>query len=224
MKELSIFVDESGDFGIYQNHSPYYVVTMLFHDQSVDISKEIERLNHQLSDLNYPNIAVHTEPLIRREEIYRNDSPNHRRAVFSRLFFFAMRVDFKFWSLVIEKKAYPDTLRLEGRIHKEITGFVRHNLAFFQSFDRVVLYYDNGQHQLNRILNMVLGTELSGYEIKKVLPADYRLFQVADMICTLKLLERKIEHGDISKFERLLFHSKRDLRKDFLKGIAKKQF
>lgn len=135
-----------------------------------------------------------------------------------------MRVDFRYWSLVIEKKECPDTLSLEGRIHKEITGFVRGNLDFFQSFDRVVLYYDNGQHQLNRILNMVLGTELSGYEIKKVLPADYRLFQVADMICTLKLMERKIEHSALSRSEQLIFHSKKEFKKDFLKGIARKRF
>lgn len=68
-KELSIFVDESGDFGEYQSHSPYYVVTMLFHDQSADISKETARLDEQLALLSYANVAVHTEPLIRREEI-----------------------------------------------------------------------------------------------------------------------------------------------------------
>ena len=37
MHELSIFVDESGDFGKYAKHSPYYAVTMVFHDQDADI-------------------------------------------------------------------------------------------------------------------------------------------------------------------------------------------
>ena len=43
MKELSVFVDESGDFGGYEIHSPYYIVTMVFHDQDIDIT-EIENL------------------------------------------------------------------------------------------------------------------------------------------------------------------------------------
>lgn len=30
MNDLSIFVDESGDFGKYARHSPYYIVTMVF--------------------------------------------------------------------------------------------------------------------------------------------------------------------------------------------------
>ena len=31
MKEISIFVDESGDFGEYNHISPFYIVTMVFH-------------------------------------------------------------------------------------------------------------------------------------------------------------------------------------------------
>ncbi|MBE5763941.1 MAG: DUF3800 domain-containing protein [Clostridiales bacterium] len=34
MKELSIFVDESGDFDIESKHSPYYIFSLVFHDQS----------------------------------------------------------------------------------------------------------------------------------------------------------------------------------------------
>ena len=33
MRELSIFIDESGDFGEYDYHSPWYIVTMVFHNQ-----------------------------------------------------------------------------------------------------------------------------------------------------------------------------------------------
>lgn len=71
---------------------------------------------------------------------------------------------------------------------------------------------------------MVLATELSAYDIRKVLPNEYRLFQVADLICTLELLELKIQSGVMTRSEELLFHSKRDLKKDFLKGIHKKEF
>ena len=28
MSELSIFIDESGDFGPYEYHSPYYIISM----------------------------------------------------------------------------------------------------------------------------------------------------------------------------------------------------
>lgn len=32
-RELSIFIDKSGDWGSYDFHSPYHIITMIFHDQ-----------------------------------------------------------------------------------------------------------------------------------------------------------------------------------------------
>ena len=40
-KTLSVFIDESGDFGKFDPKSPYYYVSMVLHDQSVDISSDI---------------------------------------------------------------------------------------------------------------------------------------------------------------------------------------
>lgn len=33
MKMLSILVDESGDFGAFEPHCPYYLFSLVFHDQ-----------------------------------------------------------------------------------------------------------------------------------------------------------------------------------------------
>lgn len=224
MKELSIFVDESGDFGSYEKHAPYYIVTMVLHDQQVDLSEEFHKLDEALAHLGYSGgQAVHTEPLIRRERPYQEYTPNERRAIFSKLFYFTLNCDIKYKSFVFKKNEYKDIFKLEARMAREISNFIRENLAFFQSFDNVILYYDNGQHELNRILNTVLATELADYDVRKVLPNDYKLFQVADLICTLELLEQKIQNEEMTRSEQLLFHSKRDLKKDFLKGIHKKQ-
>ena len=38
MKELSVFIDESGDFGEVKERPAYYLVTFVFHDQ--DNNKE----------------------------------------------------------------------------------------------------------------------------------------------------------------------------------------
>lgn len=70
MRKLSIFVDESGDFGLRDRHSPYYIVIMVLHDEAHDLTKTTERLDFALAQLGYENQAVHTEPLIRREDPY----------------------------------------------------------------------------------------------------------------------------------------------------------
>ena len=162
MKELSIFVDESGDFGEYERHAPYYIVTMVFHDQAIDISNNINILNNSLKQIGYDNEqAIHTEPLIRREKPYQYFQPNERRAIFSKLYYFTLNCNIKYKSFVFHKYEYENKFKLEARIAKELSQFIRDNLFVFQEYEKVILYYDNGQHELNRILNTVLATQLN---------------------------------------------------------------
>ena len=54
MKELSIFIDESGDFGEYDERSPYYIISMVFHDQGISIFEAVlpkEYKLFQIADL-----------------------------------------------------------------------------------------------------------------------------------------------------------------------------
>lgn len=225
MHNLSIFVDESGDFGEYKHHSPYYIITMLFHDQDKDINQKIEKLDLEVQSLGYEkDFVIHTAPLIRKEEMFHSVAPNERRALFTKLFYFVMKSDIQYKTFIFEKKQFENVMKLEGRMAKEMSLFIRDKLDFFQNFENVILYYDNGQHELNRILNAVLTTELSHYDIRKVLPKDYKLFQAADLICTLQLLALKREKKELSKSELLLFHNERELNKQFLKPIKKKEF
>lgn len=69
-KELSIFIDESGDFGTADVHSPYYLITMVFHDQKDDISERIDTLDNQLANLGLVSNYIHAGPIIRKEREY----------------------------------------------------------------------------------------------------------------------------------------------------------
>ena len=88
----------------------------------------------------------------------------------------------------------------------------------------VKVYYDNGQVEVNKILAAVFSTLLDNVEFRKVMPSEYRLFQVADIVCTLKLAELKLENHMLSKSEEKFFESARVLRKNYLKPIANKRF
>ena len=60
MKELSIFIDESGDFGAYEPHSSFYIVTLVFHDQSKDISKNINILDSKIRNYGKSELIFFT--------------------------------------------------------------------------------------------------------------------------------------------------------------------
>lgn len=217
-------MDESGDFGPFRLHSPYYIVTMVFHEQKNDLVKQIQHLDKDLEYMGYAEHVVHTEPLIRREEDYKYLSPNERRTIFLKLYYFFQKCDLMFKTFTFRKKEVGDAVKLGERITEELSRFIRNHFDFFQNYDKVILYYDNGQQELSRILNLVLKKEVSNYEMRRVFPCNYKLFQVADLLCTLELMRIKIEEGKFSKLEQLVFHSKSDLKKDFLKGLKKKEF
>lgn len=87
----------------------------------------------------------------------------------------------------------------------------------------MIQYYDNGQVEVTRILSSVFNALLENVEFKKVFPTDYRLFQVADLICTLKLTELKMLGHHLSKSEVYFFNDERTLKKNYLKPLSKKE-
>ena len=91
--------------------------------------------------------------------------------------------------------------RIIGKLSKQLASFIRENYTDFLTYDKIKVYYDNGQIELTRILSLVLNALLPKVEFRRVIPSDYRLFQVADLICTLELERLKMENKMISKHE-----------------------
>lgn len=222
-KKLSVFIDESGDFGPYRPHAPLYLVAMILHNQDVDISENIRALEQHLKNLNYGYPAVHIGPIIRREEIYKTMLMEERKSIFHALFNFARRLDFKYICSYVEKKDCDNVIAMTSRLSRNIADVVTKNREFFDSFDEIVIYYDNGQVELTKIITSVFNVLFSNVEFRKVRPVDYKLFQVADLLCTLELLALKAETKSFSKSEVEFFCSVRDFRKNYLKPLLRKR-
>ena len=224
LKELSIFIDESGDFGDYSYHSPYYIITMIFHNQDSDIKDAVEQLNQSLTYLNLENHCIHTGPIIRKEDVYNNMSIIERRQIFNKMMAFIRNIDIKYKSFYIEKKHIKDSVEAVGKLSKQISQFIREHYGTFLLFDDVKIYYDNGQVEVSKILSSVFNALLQNPIFRKVLPSDYKLFQVADFVCTMTLAKLKIENNSFSKSELNFFGNIRDLRRNYLKHLEKKEY
>lgn len=221
-KELSIFVDESGDFGPLESHAPFYLFTLVMHDQANSIVDQVERLETTLRDSGLKEgHCFHIGPLIRREEDYLYMTIQERRRLLNKLVAFMRSVRINYAVCTVEKKQTPDSMALTIALSKQLSRFLNENLTFFQNFDRIVVYYDNGQVELNRVLASVFAVVLPHAEFKRVLPAQYRLFQVADLLCTLELIAMKAEKHLLSKSETAFFGSARDMKKNYLSVIRK---
>lgn len=223
MKELSIFIDESGDFGEYDYHSPYYIISIVMHNQSINLSQDISKLNTELSQMGYGNHCIHAGPIIRQEAEYHFVSIGERRQIIKRLMTFLRKADIHCNCVYIEKKHIKDNISATYQLSKKIADFIQQNYDFFLSFDSIKIYYDNGQVEVSKILASVFNTLLGNVIFKKVLPSEYRLFQVADLVCTLKLAELKMENHTLSKSELSFFLNERTLKKNYLKPLASKE-
>ena len=225
MNELSIFVDESGDFGTYEPHAPFYLFTLVFHNQTDSIEDQISHLEHSLSDVGFDaKHCFHAGPIIRREEDYQYLSITERRKCLNRIMTFAKNCEISYITFSAEKKHMSDSLGLTVALSKQLSTFIREEYDFFSGFNRIVVYYDNGQVELNKLLASVFAVMLPQAEFRKVMPTDYRLFQVADLFCTLELICLKDEHRIMSKSEETFFGSMRDMRKNYLKPMFKKRY
>jgi hypothetical protein len=223
MKELSIFVDESGDFGEYDYHAPFYIISMVLHDQSVDIDNDLKTFENELANIGWSKHCIHAGPVIRSEEEYHGYDLKDRQKILMKMMTFIRHLDVQFKSIYIEKKHIEDSVEATGKLSKQLAAFIRENYQFFCGYDVVKVYYDNGQVEVTRILSSVFNALLENVEFRKVMPADYRLFQVADLICTLKLTELKMENHQLSKSDIFFFNDERTLKKNYLKPLSKKE-
>lgn len=226
MSTLSIFIDESGDFGEYERHCPFYIMTMIFHDQTNSIAHEIDELRRHVREAGFQDDhAIHTAPLIRREDKYREMDWASRRKLFRNIFDFVRFCDIDYKCFVFKRKECAEPDELVALMSREIGAFVRDNLAWFQGYKQIIVYYDNGQKEISRLINIVLNTMLEA-EVKEAHPEDYCLLQAADLICTLELARAKTSERNytLSNSELTFFTSERLLKRNYLKPLLKKQF
>ena len=220
-KILSVFVDESGDFGETGSATPYYLVTMVFHDQQHNINDNIVLFEQSLQNCAYVDKSVHTGPIIRREVPYHNLSIDDRRKILFKLRSFMLSCDISQHTFVADKRIARTKMALSKELSKSFSAFIRENYEWFLSYDSIVVYYDNGQSELCTILTAIFNALLQNVDFRTARPFEYKLLQVADFVCAMELLKLKFESKTLSKSEEKFFYRPQELKKTFIKPVIK---
>ena len=108
MKELSIFIDESGDFGTTSQIHSYYLVTFVFHDQGKEINQHILQLEDSIRLSGFELEYIHTGPVIRREEIFAKYSIDERRKLLYKMLNFVIKCPIYHHTIIIDKRDITD--------------------------------------------------------------------------------------------------------------------
>ena len=103
MNAIEIFIDESGDFGPYETHNPYYAITMVFHEAVEALYYKIKELEYHLSVLSLANHCIHSSPAIRGEDEYFGMEITKRRKIILNLMAFIHNADFRFKCFLVKR-------------------------------------------------------------------------------------------------------------------------
>lgn len=212
MKRLNIFVDETGDFGFENGSSQLYGVSFTFHDQNNDITPEINNLNDRLKRIGYTGM-IHMANLIMKRGEYAKFSLIIRKSIFKSLFHFSRKVDVKYNTIIIDKKYINDSSLLRKKLLFEINSMIKKIDKYLNKYDKIVLYYDNGQEVLGKILDQAF-TKFSGFEHRiSFNHEEKRLFQLTDMLTYLdKYYYKYIYKKGFTKGEKFFF-TEEEMRK-----------
>ena len=221
-KTLSIFCDESGDFGPFSNYSSRYIVSFVFHDQSIDINKDINTLKSKLSYLNCPDdMQIHAMPIIRGEYEFEFAKMEYRRKILSYIAIFFRKASIYYKSVVINKHDIKEEVGLEDALKLNINELIAEYRDYLNSFDKIIIYYDSGQKKLTRVLDLCFDENFENYKIRKFLAKDKYLLQVADFVCSLELLNLKFPN--LTNRELKFFRNRKTLKNNYLKLLKLKK-
>ncbi len=224
---LSVFVDESGDSGEYNvsknNFSDkFYIITFVFHEQKNNIASNIEYFENKLAQYDYKYQSVHCGPLIRREYPFEGFKGEDIRLILNALNNFSRKLPITCYSVVVNKTINNTLDALNKSICNEVQKLISDNYKYFYSFSKIIIYYDNGQEVVSHALKDTFEAEFNDVERRKVKPKEYKLLQVADLFCTITLLELKRQKYHFSSSEKAVFTAN-TFKKHYLSTIKSKK-
>ena len=143
--------------------------------------------------------------------------------MFNSLYNFVRTTNISYKSFIVEKRTISEEVGLHIHLSKQFTLFFNENMDRLVQYDHIIVYYDYGQRELTHVIVSLFSVFFSNVQFKRVAPEQYKLFQAADMLCTLELLSLKAERKTLSKSELTFFTSQKNLFKSYLRAIYKKR-
>ena len=225
MNGIEIFIDESGDFGSYDERCPYYIVTMVFHESADNLYEQIQELEYRLSVLGFDNHCIHSSPAVRGEDQYRGMSVVPRRKLLMNFLAFIHNSNLRYKCFFAPKGKVDDEDSLLESLHSVIDPFLNDNYDRLAAYSQITVAYDKGQKQISELITDTLERRFSNVRVTKTLPIHSRLSQVADFACTMKRISFKLEkHGNMSKSEEVFFGSVKNFKQFWLKSLQKSEW
>ena len=209
-KTLYCYIDESGNFSFENNAPKFYIVSFVFVEDKASAENNLSKFVQK---------KFHAEPIIHGREDYYQESIISRKQLFNRMamLFYKENLFCKSFSFV--KKEYSETIDLIKDIKTKLKEYFCKNYSLFKDYNRIILNYDGGQNELEKILKRLEKELIS--KINLSINTNGRCYEIADFCTSMELLKLKLENNCLTKSDAYFF-TRKELKKLYLKDYQKK--
>ena len=91
---------------------------------------------------------IHMGDLIMKRGDYRDFDIAMRKDIFRAIYHFSRKINVCYKTIIVNKKYINKSKGLKQKLSFEINNMVIENEKYLSRFDKIVVYYDNGQEAL----------------------------------------------------------------------------
>lgn len=154
---------------------------------------------------------------------YRDTDIVTRRKLLSSFLIMLWHLPIRYVTLLYRKSEYRSMIDLSARLRRDIVNVIFDHLDYFQSFDNVKVYYDDGQNIVTNALHHAFNYALArnGVVYLQSSPTDYVLEQAANLICTIEYLAVKYANQISTPTDQRFFGGSDNFKRNYLKKTRK---
>ena len=222
MAKLGIYVDESGE---QEGASKYYLLTLVFLDDSDNINSQIDSYEGSLRAKGLPRIPFHASPLMNGNDDYAHLELQTRKRLLNAFNVFVQNLPVKYATFAYKRKWFAGVDVLGEALRKDVASFLMGNLEKLQKFSDVIVHYDGGQEVVTNALKRAMGDIFSS-GVVSFCKDSFRqnvLLQAADYFCALELARIKYENHEETSTDLKIYGYVGTFKNNYLKQAKRKR-
>ena len=138
---------------------------------------------------------IHLADLVAKRGEYSNFNLEQRKNIFWSIFHFSRRVPVKIHTIIVDKRYKNSKTQLNKELAISINDFFNSINDYLKQFEKIVIYYDNGQEALGAIIDTLLINKNNIEHRIDFNHKEKRLFQVSDMLTFVDKIIYKHNHN-----------------------------
>lgn len=168
---------------------------------------------------------LHAGPLLTGHDSYGGMDIKDRKGCLTMFFQLLQHLPIRYATFVYRRSELVSDDAFVSRMRRDVVGLIFDNLEYFQAFDEVKVYYDNGQEIVAEALRGAIEYAISKDSLlyRKTRSTDYVLEQVADMLCTLESTAVKFRNKEATRTDAKFFGDAHSFKNNYMKSMKRKR-